>query len=441
MTDLLNRAPEKLVRLFDELGVARAYLVRDPASGLLEASNPELLGLARAVAANARDYAQHEAIFLEVGAETRALLGAFVHKTVRGQAAGGLRHWPYATVGSYLEDGLRLAQGMGRKNALAGLWWGGGKGVIARMPGHAYRDAAYRRTLYREYGRFVSALSGAYVTAEDVGTTAEDMAAIFETTRFTTCIPPEFGGSGNPSAATAKGVVSAMEGALHHLGRGSIAGKTVVVQGLGHVATAMIAELLRRDVGKVVASDISDAPLAAASSRFAGAPLELCLAAPGDASILARPGDILAPCALGGILNSETIPAIAAPLVCGAANNQLLDGEHDAARLLARGIAHVPDFVANRMGIVHCANEQYGRFRNDPAILRHFDPAWENSIFRVTERVLQRSEAEGITPSAAANALADELGLLPHPVWGHRTRLIIDALVSGGWADGRSAPA
>lgn len=440
MTDLLNRAPQDFVRLFDELGTARACLVRNPESGVLEASNPELTGFARAVTANTRDYAEHEGIFLEVGTDTRALLGAFIHRTVRGQAAGGLRHWPYATLGDYLDDGLRLSQGMGRKNALAGLWWGGGKGVIARAPGASYRNPAYRRTLYREYGRFVSSLSGAYVTAEDVGTSAEDMAAIFETTRFTTCIPSEFGGSGNPSGATAKGVVSAMEGALEYLDRGSLAGKTIAVQGLGHVATALIGELLARDVARIVASDISDTALGAAAARFAGAPVELRPATPQDTSILAEPCDILAPCALGGILDAETIPTISASVVCGAANNQLLDGERDAKRLLARGIVYVPDFVANRMGIVNCANEQYGRLPADPAIERHFDPSWEDSVFRVTARVLERSRAEGVTPSAAANALADELGRIAHPIWGHRTRLIIDSLVSNRWAQGSSQP-
>jgi glutamate dehydrogenase/leucine dehydrogenase len=425
-----------------ELGVSRAFLVADPVTARLTASHPELTALARAVETNTRDYAGHEAIFLGVGAETRALFGVFLHRTLRGQGAGGVRHWPYATLRDYLDDGLRLAHGMGRKNALAGLWWGGGKGVIARKDASSHEDPDYRRTLYREYGSFVSSLRGAYVTAEDVGTTAEDMASVFETTRFTTCIPQCFGGSGDPSVATARGVVSAMEGALHFLDRGTLAGTTIAVQGLGHVATAMLGELLARGVRRIVASDIDADALDAARARFDGAPVELRRVAPDDPSLLWEACDVLAPCALGGVLNPETIPGIRAPVVCGAANNQLLDEERDAALLLDHEISYVPDFVANRMGIVSCANEQYGVIPNDLAVERHFDRAWDDSIFCVTERVLARSRAEGVTTSAAANSLADELGLVPHPIWGHRTRHIVQALVAGGWSEAgrRSLP-
>jgi glutamate dehydrogenase/leucine dehydrogenase len=247
--------------------------------------------------------------------------------------------------------------------------------------------------------------------------------------------PADCGGSGNPSFATENGVIFAMTRALRHLGLGDVRDKTFAVQGLGHVATAMIGELVERGAARIVATDISDAALAAASQRFAGAPVELELVNPGDDDILRRPCDIVAPCALGGVLNPDTIPNIAARIVCGAANNQLLDDERDSQLLLERGITYVPDFVANRMGIVSCANEQYGLLPHDPAILRHFDADWDGSVSRVTERVLERSQRDGVTPSAAANALSDEQSQKPHPLWGHRTELIIAALVAGGWSD------
>ncbi|HVZ31136.1 MAG TPA: hypothetical protein VG963_01845, partial [Polyangiaceae bacterium] len=127
-------------------------------------------------------------------------------------------------------------------------------------------------------------------------------------------------------------------------------------------------------------------------------------------------------------------------LVCGAANNQLLDPVRDAALLRERGITFVPDFVANRMGIVNCANETYGSFPGDPAITRHFDPSWEGSVYRVTQNVLRRADTDGITSTEAANTLADELANEPHPIFPDRTAAILERLLVDGWADAPLAP-
>jgi leucine dehydrogenase len=412
----------------------RGYLVWDHEQRRVVASAPWLSELADALAADQRDFHRHEGLFFAVGPETGALFGAFVHTTVRGQAAGGLRHWPYPTLESLLRDGLRLSLGMSRKNALAGLWWGGGKGIVARQDGDRFRDPGYRRVLYREYGSFTTSLGGAYITAEDVGTTPDDLAAVFETTRFATCVPPAVGGSGNPSPATARGVVCAMEGALDHQGKGNLAGKTVAMQGAGNVATYMIDELLARDVGRVIATEISPERCAMLRDRFAGKPVEIRSSSPDDLSIFEEPCDVFAPNALGGVLRPETIPMIAAPIVCGAANNQLLDDRRDDRALADRGILYVPDFVANRMGIVNCANEQYGIVPDDPAINRHFSRDWDNAVFVVTKKILELASREGITTSEAANKLADEACLEPHPIWGHRGRAIIEGLQASGWA-------
>ncbi len=427
--------PEDFVAKLREIGTARAYFVLDPSARRIIASHPELDPLAQELFENKRDFREHEAVFLQVGPETQALMGAFIHRSVRGQAAGGLRHWPYLDTRGFLNDGLRLALGMGRKNALAGLWWGGGKGVIARQPGMRYRDPIYRRLLYREYGSFVSSLRGLYVTAEDVGTSPQDMAAVFRTTRFVTCVPAEVGGSGNPSRSTAKGVVCAMEGALAAQNLGTLRDKVIAMQGLGNVSTFMIAELLSRGVQRIVASDINEKALVRAQERFGTEQLELSLEEPGDHRILQQPCDILSPNALGGVLSAETIPLIKASLICGCANNQLLDDTRDDQLLAKRGITLVPDFVANRMGIVNCANEQYGVFSEDQAISRHFDPTFEESVFQVTRRVLERAKQQHITTTEAANRLADEYAEIPHPIWGHRGRLIIDSLIRDRWQD------
>jgi glutamate dehydrogenase/leucine dehydrogenase len=429
---LVERSPEDLVTHLRTLGIRRAYFVHDAATGELTTSHPELADIAAWLRQDNRDYRQHDGVFLEVG-RGGALFGAFVQGCARGQGQGGLRHWPYPTVAAFLRDGLRLATGMSRKNALAGLWWGGGKGIIARLPGDGYRDPAARAALYADYGAFVTSLRGCYITAEDAGTGPADMAVVHQHTRFVTCIPPAIGGSGNPSPATARGVVCAMEGALAHLGLGTLEGKKIAMQGAGNVAGHMIAELLQRGVAGVVASEISLDRRAELVQQFAGAPVSLTPAQPGDDSILATPCDILAPNALGGILNPDTIPKIQAKIVCGAANNQLLDEQRDAEALRARGIVYVPDYLCNRMGIVSCANEQYGHVPGDLAIERHLGREWDNSVFVITRKVLERAEHDGITTAAAANRLADELARIPHPAWPDRTRDIIAGLVATRW--------
>lgn len=428
----LDASPYQFAKDLRALGRTRAFFVHSDTEGRVVPSHPGLSALAEAIGRE-RDFDAHEALFLEIGRETGALLSAAVHRTVRGQAAGGVRHWPYETFGDFLRDGLRLSRGMGRKNALAGIYWGGGKGVIARVAGDRHEDAGFRRTLYGEYGRFITSLRGVYVTAEDAGTTSDDMAEVFRTTRFVTCIPESVGGSGNPSPRTAKGVVSAMEAAIDHLGLGTLEGKTIAMQGAGNVGAAMIGDLLARGAARVVATDVSEIQCAVVKARFAGENVQIRHVAPADASIFEEPCDVFAPNGLGGILNPETIPRLACRIVCGAANNQLLDEERDDRALHARGILYVPDFVANRMGIVSCANEQYGSLPEDPAITRHLGRDWENAVYVVTRRILESARAERTPPTATANLLADRAALEPHPIFPHRGKAITRALVAGGW--------
>jgi glutamate dehydrogenase/leucine dehydrogenase len=431
----IDLTPDEFRALLDGLNRRRAYLVYSSQASGLVPSHPALEELARAVT-RLPDFAEHEGIFFEIGASTGALLTATLHKTVRGQGAGGVRHWPYAKIGDLVRDGLRLSRGMGRKNALAGLWWGGGKGVIAQTTDERHRDAGYRRTLYEDYGRFVTSLRGAYVTAEDVGTTPADMAAVFTGTRFATCIPESVGGSGNPSPATAKGVVCAMEAALDHLGQGPLAGKRVAVHGAGNVGASLIGELVERGVASVVASEISPARCAAVRARFDPARVSVRQVSLGDNSVLEEECDIVSPNALGGILNPETIPKLRCAIVCGAANNQLLQEGRDDQALSDRGISFVPDFVASRMGIVTCANEQYGSLPDDPAILRHFGRTWENAVYVTTRRILSAAANDHVTTTAAAARLADELSLEEHPIFPHRAAALVQALVNERWDEG-----
>lgn len=429
--DLLESTPEALVDALRAQGLRRGFVVADRA-GRLRASHSVLEGLAGAVGASP-DYRAHEACFFAVGEESGHLLAAFLHDTRRGQGAGGLRFWTYGRLADLVRDGLRLSHGMGQKSALAGLWWGGGKGIVARHPDHDHRDPAVRGRVFRDYGRFVSSLRGCYITAEDVGATPADMVHIHETTRFATCVAPAIGGSGNPSRLTAHGVVVAMEAARAFSGAGDLRGTTVAMQGLGNVAGFMIEALLERGVARIVGTDIDAVRVEAVAARFAGAPLELAAVARDDRGVLAVPCDILAPNAVGGILDPDSIPGIRAPIVCGAANNQLAVPARDAEDLRARGIVYVPDFLANRMGIVNCANEQYGVLEHDPVIAAHLDRDTPYGVYRRTLEVLGRAAERGTSTHHEAAALADELLAEPHPIWPHRGRQIIEALVAEGW--------
>jgi glutamate dehydrogenase/leucine dehydrogenase len=427
--------PHQFADHLRSLGRRRAYLVHEPESRTYQPSHPALQQLADRLARESRAEDAHEAIFFEVGRETGALMSAFLHKTARGQAQGGLRSQPYETMEALLRDGLRLSRSMTRKNALAGLWWGGGKGLIASGDGDSWRDPGFRRRLYREYGRFVSSLRGCYVTAEDAGTSPLDIAEVFRSTRFLTCIPPESGGSGNPSRMTAAGVVCGMEAALDFLGMGPLADKKIVLQGTGSVGSEMIQLLLHHGVRQIVASEICAERRAAMLDGVNGAPVEIRSTRPGDEAIFAEPCDILSPCALGGVLGPKTIPSIRAKIVCGPANNQLLDEQRDALALKERGIVYVPDFLVNRMGIVSCSNEQYGCVNGDPMIQRHLGRSWRGGIYITAAKVLELARRPDVTPVSAAIRMADELARQSHPIWGRRAHQIVESLLADRWAD------
>lgn len=310
-----------------------------------------------------------------------------IHSTRLGPALGGTRFRPYATEDEAVEDVLRLAKGMTYKSALAGLDLGGGKAVILGDPA---RDRS--EPLLRAYGRFVGSLGGRYITAEDVGTTQADMDLISRETRYVTGVSMSLGGSGDPSAATARGVLHAMKAVARHLwGEATLEGRSVVVSGVGKVGYN-VARHLVEERAVVTVSDVDPAAVDRAASELA-----VEVVAPEKAH--ATHCDVFAPCALGAVLSPLTIPELRCAAVAGCANNQLADASC-AALLEDAGVLYAPDYVVNAGGIVNVAEELrgYDRDRAEGEIRR---------IGETTARVLATAAAQGITTVEAADRLAE----------------------------------
>jgi leucine dehydrogenase len=312
-----------------------------------------------------------------------------VHSTARGPALGGCRMWHYEDSRAAVRDALRLSRAMTYKSAVAGLPLGGGKGVIMLRD---EPDPERRADALRDFGDTVDLLQGAYVTAEDVGTSAVDMEVIAGRTRHVSGLARERGGSGDPSPYTALGVVTAIEVACERVfGSRGLQDRSVAVVGLGHVG-AQVAERLAAAGARLVVADIDR------SKQALAARLGATWTSPGEA--LTAPVDVYAPCALGGILDDETVPALQAPIVAGAANNQLA-ADHVADVLHARDVLWVPDFVANAGGIINIAVEfEPGGYDPDVAEQR------VRGVGDTVREVFDDAERVGTTPLAAAMDLA-----------------------------------
>lgn len=276
-----------------------------------------------------------------------------IHSTALGPAAGGTRLWSYASDDEALHDVLRLAQGMSFKNAMAGLKFGGGKAVIIKTPGFEGTDALYER-----YGEFVDQLNGAYVTAEDVGMSVEIMETVARTTKFVAGVSQKQGhAGGDPSPKTSYGIFKGIESAVRFkLGRDDVAGLTVGVQGVGQVGYHLC-KFLHEAGAKLAVADIDDSRVERVARKFSARRVAL-------ADILRQPVDVLAPCALGAVLNEKTIPELQTSIIAGGANNQLESAE-DGMRLHAAGILYAPDYVINGGGIINVASEYYGDATDD----------------------------------------------------------------------------
>ena len=430
---LIDLSPQAFIQFLKKRHISRFFFVYNEKRGGLYSSHRILQPIADFIQTDQRDFMGHEGLFFQLSQYYDTLQGVFVHRTNRGQAIGGVRFWHYDTMEDFIRDGLRLSKGMTRKNALAGLWWGGGKGVMVMNPSIDQNKKEVVASIYRDFGAMLTSLRGCFVTGEDVGTNVGDIANVFCSTRFTTCIPKALGGSGNPSILTAKGVICGMEAGLKFTGDGSLTGKTVAVQGMGNVGGTLIRFLFEKNVKKVIASDLDRVLVHRVVRELADKNLAATVIERGDDSILKVPCDILAPCATGAILNPKTIPDIKATIICGAANNQLQDPERDDFLLYEKGIIYIPDFITNRMGIVNCANEQYGFVKDDPFVERHLSTDWEHSIYQTTLNILESSQTTSEPPARIAMREADRLSLETHPIFGHRGKQIIDSLVTDRW--------
>ena len=396
----------------------RGYIVHPKAAA--SRTLPEsLLQVVDGVHANP-GYANHEAVFFQVDVPTKCLFFVFVHDTTRGMAQGGTRMLAYPTIGDMLYDGLRLSRAMTEKNSVAGLWWGGGKAIICPIDGMDNINPARRKSIFERYGAFVASLNGVFVAAEDMNTTPEDMQVILTQNRFVTCLPPAVGGSSNPSPWTAKGVFQAMRAAAkHYHQKDALTGMSVLIQGVGNVGK-YIAQLLHEDGAHLLIADTNPKALAAVQAFAPDAEI-----VPLDA-VYTTSCDIFAPCARGGGVNKNTIPNLKCQHIIGAANNQLEDDERDTELLKARNITYLPDFFINRMGIINCANEQYGYLEEDlnKAVQKIFqDVLW----------LLKASEDNSAAPYKLAIDQARVLTAIEHPIWGHRGIKIIGDLL-GHWS-------
>lgn len=311
-----------------------------------------------------------------------------IHDTTLGPALGGTRMWSYASDADALEDALRLARGMTYKSAAAGLNLGGGKAVII---GNAKADK--NETLFRAYGRFIQGIGGRYITAEDVGTTVQDMEWVRMETDHVVGISRSLGGSGDPSPFTALGVFQGMKSALKwQTGSESFEGRTVAVQGVGHVGYYLVGHL-RRAGAQVLVADIDRDNLARVTGEFDGVEVV------DPRRIHAAGCDIFAPCALGAVINDETLPELKCGIVAGCANNVLAEDRH-ASALAEQGILYAPDYVVNAGGLINVANELEG-YNTDRATQQ------VRGIYDITTRIFQIARDEGITTAQAADTLAE----------------------------------
>lgn len=311
-----------------------------------------------------------------------------IHDTTLGPALGGTRMWSYASDEEAITDALRLAKGMTYKAAVAGLQLGGGKAVIIGDP---HRDKS--EALFRAYGRYIQGLNGRFITAEDVGTTEDDMDHILMETRYVTGVSPSYGSGGTPSPMTGYGVYLGMKAAAKvAFGSDSLTGKRVAIQGAGSVASALCHHL-HREGAKMVVTDIYPAAAERLKQVYG-----VDTVSPRE--IYDVEADIFSPNALGGILQEETIERLKCHIIAGAANNQLQTEQHGEL-LEQKGIYYAPDYVINAGGLIHVADELYEY--NQERVKKKVEQIYDTII-----EVFQIAKREQIPSSLAADRLAQQ---------------------------------
>lgn len=334
------------------------------------------------------DFADHEQVVFVSDRQSGLKAIIAIHSTKLGPAAGGCRIMPYPDDVAALTDVLRLSQGMTLKNAMAGLPLGGGKSVIIADPASDKSP-----TLLHAMGHAIERLGGRYFTGEDVGTSSADMLEMRKTTRYAVGLPVNAGGTGDPSPSTALGCLEGIKAAVgHKLGRQSLQGVRVAIQGLGHVGWNL-AKLLAEQGAQLTVSDMR-------ADSVEQAVHELGAIAVDPDAIYDADAEVFAPCALGAVINDWTLPRLKVQIVAGAANNQLATPAH-GKRLQERGILYAPDYVINAGGIIQLSAEITGEDRE--TIERHV-----RAIGSTLLTVFQTADAEGLPTSAAADRIARE---------------------------------
>ena len=308
-----------------------------------------------------------------------------IHSTTLGPAVGGTRFWKYANDDAAIKDLLRLARGMTYKNALAGIPFGGGKSIILRGD-----DPIDREKIFRAHGRFVESFGGRYITAEDVGTSPADMEILRQETQHVAGLPAL---SGDPSPFTARGVFRALQAAAkHRWGSDSLTGRTVALQGCGNVGY-YLARNLHESGARLIVSDVDQSKVDRVVREFGAV-----MVAPDE--IYRQPADVFSPCALGGIINDETMPQLKVEIIAGGANNQLLEERH-GDELARRGILYAPDYAANAGGIINGCRELLG-----------WEPAQSlakvDEIYQTVLDIFRTADAGGMPTYKAADRIAEQ---------------------------------
>jgi len=340
-----------------------------------------------AMFARLEEFGHEELIFCQnkdVG--LRAIIA--IHDTTLGPALGGTRMWPYETEAEALVDALRLSRAMTYKSTAAGLNMGGGKAVIIGDPKTDKSEA-----LFRAFGRFVESLKGRFITGEDVGIDVNDVEYMYMETRYVVGVSPAHGGGGDPAPVTAFGVLQGMKACVQEkLGSESFKELTVAVQGLGAVGSHLVKLLTDKHV-KVIATDIDPEKVRHAVEQWG-------IEAVKPQEIHQVPADIFAPCALGAIINDETIPQFKCKIIAGAANNQLEDDRH-GDELHRREILYAPDYVINAGGLINVFVELEGYDRERALRMTR-------GVYYNLRKVFQIAREENISTAKAADKLVEQ---------------------------------
>ncbi|MFD1705378.1 Leu/Phe/Val dehydrogenase [Siminovitchia sediminis] len=311
-----------------------------------------------------------------------------IHDTTLGPALGGTRMYPYESLDEALEDVLRLSEGMTYKCAAADIDFGGGKAVIIGDPKKDKSPA-----LFRAFGQYVQSLNGRFYTGTDMGTTMDDFVHALKETHFINGVPEQYGGSGDSSIPTAQGVIYALQATNQYLfGSDSISGRTYAIQGLGKVGYKVAEQLLAAGA-EVYATDIHEDILDSMKDKSAQQGGSLTIVKSDD--IYQVEADVFVPCAMGGVINDETIPQLKVKAIAGSANNQLKELHH-ARALSEKGILYAPDYIVNAGGLIQVADELYGP-NKDRVLLK------TKGIYRSLLEIFKQAELDCMTTVEAAN--------------------------------------